>query len=187
SLSPPLALRLRRPLPQPESPSPPPSACVSSRPLTLSLRHPLPQPASPSPPPSACVSSRPSFLADLEENFEENILCFDVCGTLLSHLPDFRLVYIPYLTNQSYQDKTFKNLIKKNPQFLRVVESLEAHPVCQRLTLKSFLILPFQRIARLRLLVQNILQRSVRGSEDEEKALRAAEGLGEVRPASPRM
>ncbi|XP_078392507.1 rho guanine nucleotide exchange factor 5-like, partial [Cetorhinus maximus] len=43
---------------------------------------------------------------------------------------------------------------QNNPQFREVVEELESEPICQRLSLKSFLILPFQRITRLKLLVQ---------------------------------
>ncbi len=39
-------------------------------------------------------------------------------------------------------------------EFRRVVEKLERNSVCQRLPLRSFLILPFQRITRLKLLVQ---------------------------------
>ncbi|XP_038629976.1 rho guanine nucleotide exchange factor 19-like [Scyliorhinus canicula] len=120
------------------------------------------------------------FLADLEEDLEQDIMEFDVCGIFLSHLPDFRAVYIPYVTNQSYQEKTFKRLIRDNPQFREVVEELESDPLCQRLSLKSFLILPFQRITRLKLLVQNILKRSSPGSHEECKASKAFESLAEV-------
>ena len=42
----------------------------------------------------------------------------------------------------------------ENQRFKRVVEKLERSPVCQRLPLRSFLILPFQRITRIKLLVQ---------------------------------
>ncbi|NXR12619.1 ARHG5 factor, partial [Semnornis frantzii] len=41
-----------------------------------------------------------------------------------------------------------------NAGFQQVLERLESDPVCQRLSLKSFLILPFQRITRLKLLLQ---------------------------------
>lgn len=45
-------------------------------------------------------------------------------------------------------------LRNENPGFRRIVEKLERSPVCQRLPLRSFLVLPFQRITRLKLLVQ---------------------------------
>lgn len=46
---------------------------------------------------------------------------------------------------------SFRN---ENPGFKRIVEKLERSPVCQRLPLRSFLVLPFQRITRIKLLVQ---------------------------------
>lgn len=42
----------------------------------------------------------------------------------------------------------------ENQQFKRIVEKLERSPVCQRLPFRSFLVLPFQRITRIKLLVQ---------------------------------
>lgn len=42
----------------------------------------------------------------------------------------------------------------ENPGFKRIVEKLERSPVCQRLPFRSFLVLPFQRITRIKLLVQ---------------------------------
>ena len=38
------------------------------------------------------------------------------------------------------------------------MEKLERSPVCQRLPLRSFLILPFQRITRIKLLVRRFFQ-----------------------------
>ncbi|XP_067833775.1 rho guanine nucleotide exchange factor 19-like, partial [Heptranchias perlo] len=119
------------------------------------------------------------FLTDLEEDLEKSLLDFDVCRILLSHLPALRTVYVPYVTNQSYQEKTFKRLIEGNPPFRVVVENLESHPICQRLSLKSFLILPFQRITRLKLLVQNILKKSTPGSQGQQNASSAFEALSE--------
>jgi len=46
---------------------------------------------------------------------------------------------------------SFRN---ENAGFRRIVEKLERSPVCQRLPLRSFLVLPFQRITRIKLLVQ---------------------------------
>ncbi|KAJ6651777.1 hypothetical protein lerEdw1_019496 [Lerista edwardsae] len=63
---------------------------------------------------------------------------FNVCDVALRHAPEFRRVYLP----------------NDVPAFQQVLEKLESDPVCQRLSLKSFLILPFQRITRLKLLVQ---------------------------------
>ncbi|XP_012863005.2 rho guanine nucleotide exchange factor 5 [Echinops telfairi] len=95
-----------------------------------------------------------TFLSDLEENFENNIFTFHVCDVVLSHAPHFRRVYLPYVTNQTYQERTFQSLLNSNSHFREVLEKLESDAVCQRLSLKSFLILPFQRITRLKLLLQ---------------------------------
>ncbi|MBN3325096.1 ARHG5 factor, partial [Atractosteus spatula] len=117
------------------------------------------------------------FLAELEERVEQDILNFTVCDIIERHCPRFRQVYVPYLTNQSYQEKTFQRLMESCPGFQRVVEKLERNPMCQRLPLRSFLILPFQRITRLKLLVQNILKRTPHNSAEEFQASRALKSL----------
>ncbi|XP_036868250.2 rho guanine nucleotide exchange factor 5 isoform X1 [Manis javanica] len=121
-----------------------------------------------------------TFLSDLEENFENNIFTFQVCDVVLSHAPDFRRVYLPYVTNQTYQERTFQNLLNSSSSFRDVLERLESDPICQRLSLKSFLILPFQRITRLKLLLQNILKRTQPGSSEEAEATKAHHALEEL-------
>uniref|UniRef100_A0A3Q2C6N8 Trichohyalin-like n=1 Tax=Cyprinodon variegatus TaxID=28743 RepID=A0A3Q2C6N8_CYPVA len=94
------------------------------------------------------------FLSKLEERMESDVLHFTVCDIIARHCQRFRKVYVPYLTNQSYQDATYQRLMNDNPNFKRVVDNLEKSTVCQRLPLRSFLVLPFQRITRIKLLVQ---------------------------------
>ncbi|KAK7812162.1 hypothetical protein U0070_012865 [Myodes glareolus] len=118
-----------------------------------------------------------TFLSDLEENFENNIFSFQVCDVVLNHAPEFRRVYLPYVTNQTYQERTFQSLMNSNSSFREVLEKLESDPICQRLSLKSFLILPFQRITRLKLLLQNILKRTQPGSSEEAEATKAHHAL----------
>ncbi|XP_048782978.1 rho guanine nucleotide exchange factor 5 isoform X1 [Lagopus muta] len=118
-----------------------------------------------------------SFLFDLEEKFEEDMFTFHVCDVALKHAPEFHRVYLPYVTNQTYQEQTFQRLLSGNAGFQQVLERLESDPVCQRLSLKSFLILPFQRITRLKLLLQNILKRTRPGSEEEVQATQAYDAL----------
>ncbi|XP_036999519.2 rho guanine nucleotide exchange factor 5 [Artibeus jamaicensis] len=121
-----------------------------------------------------------TFLSDLEENFENNIFTFHVCDVVLNHASHFRRVYLPYVTNQTYQERTFQNLLNTNSSFRDVLEKLESDPICQRLSLKSFLILPFQRITRLKLLLQNILKRTQPGSSEEAEATKAHHALEEL-------
>uniref|UniRef100_A0A4W5QIX8 Trichohyalin-like n=1 Tax=Hucho hucho TaxID=62062 RepID=A0A4W5QIX8_9TELE len=114
-----------------------------------------------------------SFLSKLEERVESDMMHFTVCDIIARHCQRFKKVYVPYLTNQSYQDATYQRLMDENQGFRRVVEKLELSPVCQRLPLRSFLILPFQRITRLKLLVQNIVKRTAQGTEEEAQAIKA--------------
>ncbi|XP_077382473.1 uncharacterized protein arhgef5 isoform X2 [Festucalex cinctus] len=114
-----------------------------------------------------------SFLSKLEERLESDIMHFTVCDIIARHCQRFKMVYVPYLTNQSYQDATYQRLMNENPGFKRIVEKLERSPVCQRLPLRSFLVLPFQRITRIKLLVQNIVKRTTAGTPEAMQAIKA--------------
>uniref|UniRef100_A0A3Q0RZQ0 Rho guanine nucleotide exchange factor 19 n=1 Tax=Amphilophus citrinellus TaxID=61819 RepID=A0A3Q0RZQ0_AMPCI len=124
------------------------------------------------------VSER--FLQDLEHRLEEDILRFDVCDIVLDHCPSLRRVYLPYVTNQAYQEQTYQRLLQENPRFPGILARLEEDPICQRLPLTSFLILPFQRITRLKMLVENILKRTTPGSRDEDTATKAFNELKKI-------
>ncbi|XP_040900083.1 trichohyalin isoform X2 [Toxotes jaculatrix] len=114
-----------------------------------------------------------SFLSKLEERVETDIIHFTVCDIITQHCQRFKKVYVPYLTNQSYQDATYQRLMNENSGFKRTVEKLERSPVCQRLPLRSFLVLPFQRITRIKLLVQNIVKRTIPGTPEATQAIKA--------------
>ncbi|XP_068589969.1 rho guanine nucleotide exchange factor 19 isoform X2 [Cebidichthys violaceus] len=124
------------------------------------------------------VSER--FLQDLEHRLEEDILHFDVCDIVLEHCPALRRVYLPYVTNQAYQEQTYQRLLHENPRFPGILARMEEDPICQRLPLTSFLILPFQRITRLKMLVENILKRTTPGSRDEDTATKAFNELKKI-------
>lgn len=51
------------------------------------------------------------FLHDLEQRLEGDILRFDVCDIVLEHCPALRKVYLPYVTNQAYQEQTYQRLL----------------------------------------------------------------------------
>ncbi|OWK12988.1 ARHGEF19 [Cervus elaphus hippelaphus] len=159
-------------------------------------------------------STSERFLQDLEQRLEADVLRFSVCDVVLQHCPAFRRVYLPYVTNQAYQERTYQRLLPaeapegpegqleagiprsgppviadplppplsslENPKFPGILARLEESPVCQRLPLTSFLILPFQRITRLKMLVENILKRTAQGSEDEDMATKAFNALKEL-------
>ena len=52
-----------------------------------------------------------SFLSKLEEKVESDMLQFTVCDVIARHCQRFKMVYVPYLTNQSYQDATYQRLM----------------------------------------------------------------------------
>ncbi|KAM4735875.1 uncharacterized protein arhgef5 isoform 1-T3 [Anableps anableps] len=120
------------------------------------------------------------FLAKLEERVESDVLHFTVCDIIAQQCRRFRKVYVPYLTNQSYQDATYQRLMNDNPNFKRIVDNLERSSVCQRLPLRSFLVLPFQRITRIKLLVQSILKRTTPGTVEAENTIKALTNLERI-------
>uniref|UniRef100_A0A803JS13 Rho guanine nucleotide exchange factor 19 n=1 Tax=Xenopus tropicalis TaxID=8364 RepID=A0A803JS13_XENTR len=122
------------------------------------------------------------FLMDLEERLEGDILHFDVCDIVLRHCPELRRVYLPYVTNQAYQEQTYQRLLQENQRFRGILSKLEEDQVCQRLPLTSFLILPFQRIMRLKMLVENILKHTAPGSQNEDTASKAFTELKKIFP-----
>ncbi|XP_031824032.1 ephexin-1 isoform X1 [Sarcophilus harrisii] len=121
------------------------------------------------------VSER--FLLELEQRMEENIVISDVCDIVYQHAANHFSVYITYVSNQTYQERAYKQLLQEKAAFREVISQLELDPKCKGLPFSSFLILPFQRITRLKLLVQNILKRVEESSERECTALDAHKEL----------
>ncbi|KAI5769926.1 NGEF protein [Gulo gulo luscus] len=121
------------------------------------------------------VSER--FLLELERRMEENIVISDVCDIVYHYAANHFSVYITYVSNQTYQERTYKQLLQEKAAFRELIAQLELDPKCRGLPLSSFLILPFQRITRLKLLVQNILKRVEERSERECTALDAHKEL----------
>ncbi|XP_036767673.2 ephexin-1 isoform X1 [Manis pentadactyla] len=121
------------------------------------------------------VSER--FLLELERRMEENVVISDVCDIVYHYAANHFSVYITYVSNQTYQERTYKQLLQEKAAFRELITQLELDPKCKGLPLSSFLILPFQRITRLKLLVQNILKRVEERSEHECTALDAHKEL----------
>ncbi|XP_029472573.1 ephexin-1 isoform X2 [Rhinatrema bivittatum] len=120
------------------------------------------------------------FLLDLEQRMEENIVISDVCDIIYQHAANHFGVYITYVCNQTYQERTYRKLLQEKSAFREVISELELNPKCKGLPFSSFLILPFQRITRLKLLVQNILTKVPERSERENTALQAHRELEKV-------
>uniref|UniRef100_A0A8C8SH94 DH domain-containing protein n=1 Tax=Pelusios castaneus TaxID=367368 RepID=A0A8C8SH94_9SAUR len=98
------------------------------------------------------VSAR--FLAALEQRVAEDLLIRDVSDVVATHARRQFTAYVDYVRNQPYQEQAFSALMENNAPFAAVLARLQAHPCCQRLPLLSFLLLPFQRITRIKMLLE---------------------------------
>uniref|UniRef100_A0A669C3V7 DH domain-containing protein n=1 Tax=Oreochromis niloticus TaxID=8128 RepID=A0A669C3V7_ORENI len=98
------------------------------------------------------VSER--FLKDLDERIFQNVVFSDICDIINYHAKHNFPAYIDYVRNQIYQEKIFTELMKSNLQFSAVITRLQESPQCQRLPFMSFLLLPFQRITRIKMLIE---------------------------------
>ncbi|XP_037632010.1 ephexin-1 [Sebastes umbrosus] len=120
------------------------------------------------------------FLMDLEHRIEKSILISDVCDIVYHHAVEHFSVFIKYVINQAYQEKNYRRILEGNLAFRETMASLENHPRVRGLSFTSFLILPFQRITRLKLLVQNILKKGEENSDREANAIKAHQQLGQI-------
>ncbi|XP_008281051.1 rho guanine nucleotide exchange factor 15 [Stegastes partitus] len=117
------------------------------------------------------VSER--FLKDLEDRIFKELVFSDICDIIHYHAQHNFPAYIDYVRNQIYQEKTYTTLMKNNVQFAAVITRLQESPQCQRLPFMSFLLLPFQRITRIKMLIENILRRTKEGTKEEQTASKA--------------
>uniref|UniRef100_A0A8C8RNS7 DH domain-containing protein n=1 Tax=Pelusios castaneus TaxID=367368 RepID=A0A8C8RNS7_9SAUR len=124
------------------------------------------------------VSER--FLLELEEHMDQDVFLLGLGALVLKHSPAFHRVYLPYVTNQMYQEQLMQQLMRENWRFRQVLRKLEEQPVCQRQPLKSFLVLPFQRITRLKILLENILKLAPAGSELATSISAALKAVAEI-------
>ncbi|XP_063349668.1 ephexin-1 [Pelmatolapia mariae] len=120
------------------------------------------------------------FLMDLEHRIEKSILIPDVCDIVYYHAAKHFNVFISYVINQAYQEKNYRRILDGNQQFRDTMATLENNPRVRGLSFTSFLILPFQRITRLKLLVQNILKKAEENSEREANAIKAHQELEKI-------
>uniref|UniRef100_A0A8C3GAR7 Si:ch73-15b2.5 n=1 Tax=Cyclopterus lumpus TaxID=8103 RepID=A0A8C3GAR7_CYCLU len=121
------------------------------------------------------MAASEKFLIDLEIRLGECVLISQVEDIVLQHGSRFHSLYVPYVTNMMYQE-TLVSQLEQNRDFLYSIKKLESDPVCQRQGLKSFLVLPFQRITRIKLILESILKLTEPDSKSVlnlEKAIKA--------------
>ncbi|XP_021332789.1 ephexin-1 [Danio rerio] len=114
-----------------------------------------------------------SFMDALLLALSSNLFCDGVCDVVHQYALGPFDAYITYIRNMPYQEQTLHNLGKESPQILEILHKLQEDPRCNRLSLKSFLSLPFQRITRLKILMETIQKKAVPGSDCGSAAFRA--------------
>ncbi|XP_029311143.1 rho guanine nucleotide exchange factor 15 [Cottoperca gobio] len=124
------------------------------------------------------VSER--FLKDLEDRIFKDLVFPDICDIIHYHAQHNFPAYIDYVRNQIYQDKTYTSLLKNNTHFATVITRLQESPKCQRLPFMSFLLLPFQRITRIKMLIENILRRTKERTQEEQTASKALASVSKI-------
>ncbi|XP_062844658.1 ephexin-1 [Trichomycterus rosablanca] len=124
------------------------------------------------------VSQR--FLEDLLKRVDESVLISSVCDIIYHHATTHFSVYVEYVRNQVYQEQTYSRLMQCNRVFHTVMRRLEESPLCNRLPFTSFMLLPFQRITRIKILIQSILKNTPEGSTEENTAYRALATINEI-------
>nr|XP_023680533.1 rho guanine nucleotide exchange factor 15-like [Paramormyrops kingsleyae] len=114
---------------------------------------------------------------------------FEVLTSEASYLRSLRVLIEHFMESRDLvetlviRDKKtlFSNIVRvrevskrqRNAQFAAVMSRLQESPCCQRLPFVSFLLLPFQRITRIKMLTENILKRTKEGSKQERTASEA--------------
>ncbi|XP_017535912.1 rho guanine nucleotide exchange factor 15 isoform X1 [Manis javanica] len=124
------------------------------------------------------VSER--FLGTLLSRVRSSPHISDLCDVVHAHAVGPFSVYVDYVRNQQYQEETYSRLMDTNMRFSTELRRLQSLPKCERLPLPSFLLLPFQRITRLRMLLQNILCQTEEGSSRQENAQRALGAVSKI-------
>ncbi|CAK6952523.1 rho guanine nucleotide exchange factor 19 [Scomber scombrus] len=120
------------------------------------------------------------FLMDLTNRLGQSVVIYQVGDIVLEHCPAFCTLYVPYVTNMMYQEALINQLLKQNTDFVFSLSKLESDPVCQRQHLKSFLVLPFQRITRIKLILESILKLTDSDSDTVSTLEKAIEAIHEI-------
>ncbi|XP_015786458.1 rhoGEF domain-containing protein gxcJ [Tetranychus urticae] len=94
----------------------------------------------------------------LEVRWRQNLVLTDVCDILVDYAYNHFAPYLTYCRFKRRQESTLREL-QLSSKFNTLIRQLEMDPICQGLTLHSFLLLPVQRVTRYPLLVEAILRR----------------------------
>ncbi|XP_076321860.1 rho guanine nucleotide exchange factor 16-like isoform X2 [Tachypleus tridentatus] len=128
--------------------------------------------------PVRTISQR--LLAELKARLSEGLLIPNICDILLNYALNHFSIYVKYCSNKIYQEMMLYSLRQNKPEFKTLLEKLEKSPVCQNLSVDSFLILPMQRITRFPLLVKAVCDRLPTDSPDFKISILALKAMNKV-------
>ena len=94
----------------------------------------------------------------LELRWKQNVILTDIADILLDFATHHFSPFITYCRYKKRQEKALKEL-QLLSKFNEVLKQIESQPICQGLTLHSYLLLPMQRVTRYPLLIEAILKR----------------------------
>ncbi|VDD79832.1 unnamed protein product [Mesocestoides corti] len=117
-----------------------------------------------------------NLLHSLETSFRKDPLMENICEILYEHSETKLSYYVTYVKNQMYQTRTLSKLLNR-PAFKEALIQIQSMPQCSSLDLNSFLVLPMQRVMRLRLLVAAVLHYTPKSSPAYESGLVALASL----------
>ncbi|VDO05775.1 unnamed protein product [Rodentolepis nana] len=117
-----------------------------------------------------------NLLHSLETSFRQDPMIKNICDILYEHSETKLSYYVTYVKNQMYQTRTLSKLLNR-PAFKEAVLQIQSMPQCMGLDLNSFLVLPMQRVMRLRLLVAAVIHYTPRSSPAYESGLCALASL----------
>ncbi|XP_058258336.1 ephexin-1 [Hemibagrus wyckioides] len=121
-----------------------------------------------------------NFLYSMVQKLDSSLLCDGLCDVVHNHASKPFTAYVNYIRDMPYQKDTLINLRKKSPRFVEIENKLQEDPCCMRLTLDSFLSLPFQRISHIKVLMETILKRTNSNSNVQASAGAALTRISEV-------
>lgn len=120
------------------------------------------------------------LLADLEARWKKSPLIHDICDIITKHVHQGTFnVYIRYCTNMTYQERMYNKLMKR-VEFVSALKEIERNDICQRLPMKTFLLLPMQRITRIPLLIDSICHRLDSASDQYKSAIQARSAINKI-------
>ncbi|KAL1524027.1 hypothetical protein AB1Y20_018941 [Prymnesium parvum] len=125
------------------------------------------------------ITVNKKFLDDLEKEYE-NWPNVHFGNIMKNAAKSFRGPYTRYVNNYDQAEKHLENLKKNDKEKHRYLEVCKTHPDANGLDVRSFLIMPVQRVPRYRMLLEDLLAHTDSGHLDEEPFKEALEKVMEV-------